>query len=69
MLYFHTVHGADAGTKINSPRGAVRRLHNIPKPHRVRAMRDAVDISTLAYPQSLPKTIQVVSFSQSINQS
>ena len=45
MLYFHTVRGADAGAKINNPRGAVRTRQNIPKPHRVRAVRGAVDIS------------------------
>jgi len=45
MLYFHAVRGADAGTKINNPRGAVRTRQNIPKPHRVRAVRGAVDIS------------------------
>jgi len=47
MLYFHTVRGADAGAKINNPRGAVRPWQNIPKPHRVRAVRGAVDISSL----------------------
>jgi len=46
MLYFHAVRGADAGTKINNPRGAVRTRQNIPKPHRVRAVRGAVDISS-----------------------
>ena len=47
MLYFHAVRGADAGTKINNPRGAVRTRQNIPKLHRVRAVRGAVDISSL----------------------
>ena len=45
MLYFHAVRGADPGTKINNPRGAVRQ--NIPKPHRVCAVRGAVDISSV----------------------
>jgi len=45
MLYFHAVRGADAGKKINNPRGVVRTRQNIPKPHRVRAVRGAVDIS------------------------
>jgi len=45
MLYFHTVRGADAGAEINNPRGAVRTRQNIPKPHRVRAVRGAVNIS------------------------
>ena len=39
MLYFHAVRGADAGAKFNNPRGAVRTQQNIPKPHRVRAVR------------------------------
>ena len=47
MLYFHAVRVGDAGTKINNPRGAVRTRQNIPKPHRVRAVRGAVDMSTV----------------------
>jgi len=39
MLYFHAVRGADVGAKTNNPRGAVRTRQNIPKPHRVRAVR------------------------------
>jgi len=34
-------------TRINNPRGAVRTGQNIPKPHRVRTVRGAVDISSL----------------------
>ena len=47
MLYFHAVRGADAGAKINNPSGAVRTRQNIQKPHRVRAVRPTVDISTV----------------------
>ena len=47
MLYFHALRGADAGAKINNPRGAVRTRQNIPKPHRVHAVRGAVDICTV----------------------
>jgi len=47
MLYFHAVRGADAGAKINNPRNAGRTRQNIPKPHRVRAVRGAVDISRM----------------------
>jgi len=46
MLYIHAVRSAVAGAKINNPRGAVRTRQNIPKPHRVRAVRGAVDISS-----------------------
>jgi len=53
MLYFHAVRGADAGAKFNNPRGAVRTQQNIPKPHRVRAVRGAVDISTVRSPRGL----------------
>jgi len=58
MLYFHAVRGADAGAKINNPRGAVRTRKNIPKPHRVRAVRGAVDISIADYSKRQLKTVR-----------
>jgi len=59
MLYIHAVRGADAGAKINNPRGEVRTRQNIPKPHRVRAVRGAVDISSTVLVALLPFKLYV----------